>query len=142
MDLTDLFKAQNLKVDTSLHDSQSPDSDVPIPHSPEQQHLEETLRELDLNDSEEDQQEGEQFPGTFIDKGELTEISVENDGVLLSPHTSRSGSLSSSGGEEDYTDDSIKDSFNDDYEEQEIDGLTNYKLILEYPEINFNMISF
>ncbi|GME83365.1 unnamed protein product [Ambrosiozyma monospora] len=133
MDLTDLFKAQNLKVDTSLHDSQSPES----PHSPEQQHLEETLRELDLNDSEEDQQEGEQFPGTFIDKGELTEISVENDGVLLSPHTSRSGSLSSSGGEEDYTDDSFKDSFNEDFEEQEIDGLTNYKLILEYPEINF-----
>lgn len=58
----------------------------------------------------------EEFPETLIDQNEMMETSDDQD-IMGSPHSSFS------------YDDTITD--------QEIDGLTNYNIILEYPQLNF-----
>ena len=61
----------------------------------------------------------DEFPGTMIDRDELMESSEDQD-ILASPNSSFS--------------------FDDTLSDQEVDGLTNYNIILEYPQLTFENI--
>lgn len=63
--------------------------------------------------------ESEEFPLGFIDKDEMMETSDDQD-ILGSPHSSFS--------------------YDDTLSDQKIDGLTNYNIILEYPQLTFEGI--
>lgn len=63
--------------------------------------------------------EGDEFPDTLIDKDEMVETSDDQD-ILGSPHSSFS--------------------YDDTLSEHEIDGLTNYNIILEYPQLTFENV--
>lgn len=66
-----------------------------------------------------DNVDGDEFPETIIDKDEMMETSDDQD-ILGSPHSSFS--------------------YDDTLSEHEIDGLTNYNIILEYPQLTFENI--
>lgn len=71
--------------------------------------------DLDLDGMTLDMDQGaEEFPEAFIDKDEMVETSDDQD-ILCSPHSSFS--------------------YDDTLSNQEIDGLTNNNIILEYPEL-------
>lgn len=67
----------------------------------------------------ENENENEEFPDTMIDKDEMMETSDDQD-ILGSPHSSFS--------------------YDDTLSDQEIDGLTNYNIILEYPQVIFENV--
>ncbi|KAG7894649.1 hypothetical protein KL908_002021 [Ogataea polymorpha] len=74
--------------------------------------------ETQIRDLEAQLEELDQFPGAIIDRGEMVETSDDQD-ILSSPHSSFS-----------FTD-------NDDEDEREVDGLNNFNIILEYPELQY-----
>ncbi|KAH3668770.1 hypothetical protein OGAPHI_002525 [Ogataea philodendri] len=75
--------------------------------------------ESDIRDLEVPLDDLDQFPGTIIDRGEMVETTDDQD-ILSSPHSSFS--------------------FGDDEEEdeREIDGLNNFNILLEYPELEYD----
>lgn len=98
----------------------------PVPFDPETHALSDKMDDLGLEGGSldpiangNDDNDDDEFLETLIDKDEMMETSDDQD-ILGSPHSSFS--------------------YEDTLSDQEIDGLTNYNIILEYPQLTFENV--